>query len=73
MCVLSECDIGAAVANQPGEAGADCVRLERGPLPFVVDELRSLEPCALLRLEADVGPRLVRVTGQQQAFGDAKS
>jgi hypothetical protein len=73
MGVLSEREVGGVVANEPGEAGADCGSLDRCAFPFLVDELGGIEPRALLRLEADIGPRLVRVAGQQQTFGDAKS
>jgi hypothetical protein len=71
--VLSECDVARAVADQPREARADCGSLDSRPFPFLVDERRGIEPRALLRFEAGIGPRLMRVAGQQQTFGDAKS
>ncbi|HEU4692859.1 MAG TPA: hypothetical protein VFS23_31070 [Vicinamibacterales bacterium] len=73
MSVVTEGDVARAVADQPGEPSADRGRLKCSAVPFLVDELRGVEPRTLLRLEADVGPRLVRVAGQQQTFGDAKS
>jgi hypothetical protein len=71
--VLSESDIVWGFAHQPGEAGADGGSLKGRPCPFLVDELGGVEPRVLLRFEADIGPRLVRVAGQQQTLGDAKS
>ena len=63
----------ALVADEPGESGTHGRGLDRRSLPFVVDELGSVEPGALLRFEADIGPRLVRVAGEQQTFTDPES
>ena len=71
--VLAEGDVLRRVAEQSGEAGPTCRRLSGRPRPLVVDELGGIEPRALLGLEADVGPRLVGMSGQQQAFGDVEA
>ena len=71
--VLSERDVVGAVADEPREAGANGRGLHRRSLPLVVNELGRVEPGALLRLEADIGPRLVRVAGKQQTFADPES
>ena len=71
--VLAERDVLWPVAEEPREAGAHGCGLDRRSLPFVVDELCGIEPGALLRVEADVRPRLVRVAGQQQPLADSKS
>ena len=57
--VLPERDVIERVTNQPREARAHLCRLLCGTFPFVVDQLRRIQPRALLRVEADVGPRLV--------------
>ena len=71
--VLDKRDVLCAVAQETRETCAH----GRGPLgrsrPFVIDELGSVEPGTLLRLEPDVRPRLVRVACQEEAFGDAES
>ena len=47
-------------------------RLLRRLLPLEIDVLRGVEPGALLGLEPDVRPRLVRMAGQQQPLPDAE-
>ena len=71
--VLSECDVVGMIAEQPRKRGLHLRCLLARPRPLVVHELRRIEPRALLRLEADVGPRLVRVARQQQALRDAEA
>jgi hypothetical protein len=71
--VLPESDVVWTVAEEPREACTDGGGLNRCPVPFLVDELCGIEPGALLRFEADIGPRLVRVAGQQQTLADSKS
>jgi hypothetical protein len=71
--VLSKRDVRGIVADEPGESGPHGGRLDGRAIPFLVDELRRVEPRALLRFESDVGPRLMRVAGQQQAFSNPKA
>ena len=71
--VLPERDVIERVTKQPREARAHLCRLLCGAFPLVVDKLRRIQPRALLRLEAHVGPRLVRVAGQQDSLGDAEA
>ena len=49
------------------------MRLLLGVRPLVVDELCGVEPGALLRGKPGVRPRLMRVAGQQDTFGDPKA
>jgi len=49
------------------------VGLNGSVLPLVVNEFGGIEPGSLLRLEADVGPGLMRVAGQQKAITDSES
>ena len=71
--VLAESDVLRAVAEEPGEAGAHGRGLLGRPCPLLIDELGGVEPGALLRLESDIRPRLMRVAGEQQTLADAKS
>jgi hypothetical protein len=57
--VLAERDVAGAVADQPGETGADRRGLRCCSFPLLVNELGRIEPRPLLRFEADIGPRLV--------------
>ena len=57
--VLPERDVIERVTKQPREARAHRCRLLCGAFPLVVDKLRRIQPCALLRLEGHVGPRLM--------------
>jgi len=71
--VLPQRDLAAAIVEQPPKSVAHKVGLLPGASPFLVDELGRVEPRALLRVEGDVGPGLVRVAGQQQPLGDAEA
>jgi hypothetical protein len=71
--VLAECDVLCAVADESSEASAHRCGLDRRSLPLVVDELCGIEPGALLRVEPDVRPRLVRVACEQKPLTDSKS
>jgi hypothetical protein len=71
--VLSEGDVPAIVADKPGESSPHRRRLNGRAIPFLVHELCRVEPRALLRFESGVGPRLMRVTRQQQAFSNSKA
>ena len=72
--VLAERDVRLRCrrASRAKPARTSC-GLDGRALPLVVDELRGVEPGALLRLEADVRPRLVRVAGEQQPLADAEA
>ena len=71
--VLAERDVLCAVADESSEARAHRCGLDRRSLPLIVDELCGIEPGALLRVEPDVRPRLVRVACEQQPLTDSKS
>jgi hypothetical protein len=71
--VLTERDVLRAIAEEAREARADRRSLPGRTRPLVVDELGGIEPGALLRVEPDVRPRLVRVAGQEETFGNTKS
>jgi YVTN family beta-propeller protein len=71
--VLAERDVLCAVADESSEARAHRCGLDGRSLPLVVDELCGIEPGALLRIEPDVRPRLVRVACEQQPLTDSKS
>ena len=71
--VLAERDVLCVVADESSEARAHCFGLDGGSLPFVVDELSGIEPGALLCVEPDVRPRLVRVACEQKPLTDSKS
>ena len=62
----------AGAPQQPCEAVAHELRLRERMLPFVVDVPCGVEPGILVRLERLVGPGLMRVAGQQQAFRNAE-
>ena len=70
--VLAERDVLCVVADESSEARAHCFGLDGGSLPFVVDELSGIEPGALLCVEPDVRPRLVRVACEQKPLTDSK-
>ena len=62
-------------ANRPGSRAKPVAHFAAcaSAAPTFVHELRGVEPRALLRLERHVGPRLMRVAGEQQPFGDAEA
>ena len=47
------------IAEQVREACTHACRPLKRTIPLVVDELRRIEPRALLRLEGDIGPGLM--------------
>jgi hypothetical protein len=61
MRVLAECDVLRYVAEQPRESTAHTRRLLERAIPFAIDQLRRIEPRALLRLERDIRPGLMRM------------
>ncbi len=71
--VLPERDVTVGIVQEPPESRAHARGLFDRAFPFVVDELRRIEPGALLRFESDIGPGLMRVAGEEQALGDAKA
>jgi YVTN family beta-propeller protein len=71
--VLAERDVLCLVANETGETGADGRSLLCRSRPLFIDELRGVEPRTLLRFEPDIGPRLMRVAGEQQPLADSES
>ena len=73
VCVRSERDVAVGVSEQPPETRLYARGLLGRPFPFVVHQLGRIEPGLLLRLERDVGPRLVRVAGQEKTLGHTES
>ena len=59
-------DAAARVAEQAGEPLPDLFGPGEGALPLLVHQLRRVEPRVGLGLEADVGPGLVRMAGEEQ-------
>ncbi len=57
------------VSQQPDKPIADPLRLNEGVLPLVVHVARRIEPRRRLRVEGRIGPRLVRVAGEEQPLG----
>lgn len=70
--VLAERDVFRCIADQSCEACPYAGRLPGGALPLVVDEFRGVKPGTLLRIEADIRPSLMRVTGEENALGHAE-
>ncbi len=60
-------DVALEIFEQRGEATCYAVGFGEGAIPLVVHQLGGGEPGTLLGREADVGPRLMRVPGQQEA------
>ena len=63
---------GAGVVEQLPHAVAQALRLRERPLPLEIRVLGRVLPRLELPIAPDVGPRLVRVPGQQQPLGDAE-
>src|SRR5688572_27454264 len=61
------------IVEQPREATTYLVGFLEREIPDVVDMLGGIEPGLLLRLERHIGPRLMRVAGQQNPLGYAKA
>src|ERR1043166_3693114 len=57
---------------QTRDPGAHLVRLLERLLPHVIDILGRIEPRLLLRLERDIGPRLMRMTREQNALAHSE-
>ena len=66
--VRPEGDAASRVSQEPGESLADPFGLGERVVPFVVHEAGRVLPGRLLAVEAAVGPRLVRVAGEQEAL-----
>ena len=66
-------DAAARVAEQPGEPLPDRLGPGEGALPLLVHQLGGVEPRLGLGLEADVGPGLVRMAGEEQPVRHAKA
>src|SRR5262245_42930445 len=73
MRVLSERDVLRPVAEQTREPGTHACSLFKRAIPLVINELRRIEPRALLRLEGDVGPGLMGMSGKENPFGDSET
>src|SRR5207248_10444937 len=73
VCVLSERDVAVGIVEKSAKALLNARRLLRRALPFLVDELRRIEPRALLHVERHVGPRLMRMTAEQTPLRNAEA
>lgn len=71
--VLAQRNCRRRIAKQPGESLSHALGLSGGLFPLVVDEFSGVKPCALLRVEAGIRPRLVRVAGEQQTLRHAET
>jgi hypothetical protein len=70
--VLAERNVAAA-AQQASPVAPHLVCDLRRARPLVIDEPRRVEPGLLLRLESDIGPRLVRMACQEQPLRDSEA
>ena len=69
---LSEGHETGLIVEQRGHGLSVPLRLHLGEVPFSIHMQGRVEPCPLLCLEGDVGPRLMGVTREQKALRDAK-
>ena len=72
VCVLTEDDVAVGIVQQSLPSGANAISDNAGAIPFVVHELGRIEPCPLLRFERDIGPCLMRMTGEQNPLTNPK-
>jgi hypothetical protein len=72
MRILPQRDLAIGIVEQPSKSAAHRVGHLGRPAPLAIDERRGVEPRLLLRLESNVRPGLVRMTGQQKPLGDAE-
>ena len=73
MRVFREGNALGRIVEQARESAPHIVRLLEREIPHVVDVLGRIEPRLLLCLERNVGPCLVRVTREENAFGNTKA
>src|SRR6266567_577267 len=73
MCCLRLRDALGRIVQEPCEPAPHLIALCKCEIPHVIDMFGSIEPRLLLRFERHVRPRLVRVAGEQNAFGNAKA
>ncbi len=71
--VLPERDVAVGAVQQPPKPRLHARRLLGRTFPLRIYELRRIQPRLLLGLEPDIGPRLMRVAGEQEALGDAEA
>jgi hypothetical protein len=71
--VLGKGDAIRLIAQEAGVPRADPIGLRERPIPLLVRQLRRMQPGLLLSFEPTVRPRLMRVAGEQEAFGDAEA
>ena len=65
----TERDVARGVSEQAAEPGAHLVGPGGGDVPLVIDELGGVVERLELAVPGHVGPRLVRVPGQQEPLG----
>lgn len=73
MRVGSKGDPIGRVIQEPSKPAPHVVRFLESFFPDVVDRLRSIQPRLLLRLKRYIGPRLVRMSREQNPFGDPEA
>src|SRR5262245_26089697 len=73
MRVLPECDVLRSVAEQSRKSSTHACRLLKRAVPFLVHQLRRIEPGALLCLECNIGPGLMGMACQENPFTDSET
>ncbi len=71
--VVSEGHETGMIVKQRSDSLSVSLRLYLGEVPLLIHMPGRVEPCLLLSLEGNVGPRLVGVTCEQQALRDTKA
>lgn len=72
MRVFCQGNVFGRVVEQPRKAPPDLVGLLEREIPHIIDVLGRVEPRLLLRFECDIGPRLMGMTGEENALGNAE-
>src|SRR5438093_11038943 len=73
MGVLRQRDALGRIVQEAREPAPHLVRLLECLLPYVVHQLRCIQPRLLLSFEGNIGPSLVRMTGKKNPFSDAEA
>ncbi len=68
-----EGDVAVRIAQKPPVARAHAVGDDGNPVPLVIHVLGGIQPGAPLTLEGHVRPRLMRVSGEQEALRDPEA
>src|SRR2546421_4251312 len=73
MCVRRQRNAIRRIVEQPRKSTSHVVCFLECLVPHIIHQLGGVEPCLLLRLERDIGPCLVRVSGEKDSFSNAKA